>query len=175
MCCKLLYVQEIAKPANVLCSHCSEGGGCRIYQARPLECRLFYCDYLRNPQLSEQWRPSKSGIVVSVTDGGRRIAAMVDPERADAWRREPFYSTLKRWSREAVQRPARTGQVIVTIGTQSIVILPDRDVDVGTLDNDHLVITEAKNGPEGVTFDAYKISRSDPRAVSILGTHRGIR
>ena len=169
LCCRVLGVQEITKPPATLCTHCDEGGGCRIYETRPKQCRLFNCYFLTNPKLREQWRPSKSHIVLVVAPDGTRIGAHVDPERPGAWRREPFYSTLKTWARESVARPGQIGQVLVSIGKQTIVILPDRNVDVGIVESDELVITEGKNGDRGLTFDAFKIKRDDPRAASILG------
>jgi hypothetical protein len=152
-----------------LCKHCDEGRGCRIYDIRPRQCRLFNCHFLTNRNLKEIWRPSKSHIVLVVTTDGQRIGAYVDPERPGAWRREPFYSTLKTWARAAVSRPGQVGQVLVCIGKRTIVILPDRNVDLGDVESDEMVITEARNGPKGAIFDAFKIRRDDPNAASILG------
>ena len=170
LCCKLLAVQEIQKPAWTLCTKCDEGQGCRIYDARPAQCRLFNCHFLTNSGLREQWRPSKSRIVVVVAADGMRIGAHVDPDRPGAWRREPFYSTLKEWARKAAQTPGLLGQVLVSIGKHTIVILPDRNVDVGSVEDDEVVITEALPGPSGLLLDAFKIKRDDPRAQHILGT-----
>src|SRR6185436_14463741 len=145
LCCKLLAVQEINKPPATLCAHCEEGQGCRIYGTRPKQCRLFNCYFLTNKDLREQWRPSKSRIVLVVTPDRTRIGSHVDPERPGAWRREPFYSTLKKWSREALMRAQQIGQVLVSIGKQTIVIFPDRNVDLCIVESDELVITEGHN------------------------------
>jgi len=66
VCCKILPVasKELEKTANVLCLHCDEGRGCRIYEARPVVCRGFYCEWLLNPQIPATWRPDKSGIFI---------------------------------------------------------------------------------------------------------------
>jgi len=65
-CCKALPISTEAfnKTANVLCTHCNEGQGCRIYQSRPGFCRSFYCDWRLNPQIPATWRPDKSGIFI---------------------------------------------------------------------------------------------------------------
>lgn len=66
VCCKILPVatKELKKTANVLCQHCDEGRGCRIYETRPVVCCGFYCEWLLNPQIPATWRPDKSGIFI---------------------------------------------------------------------------------------------------------------
>lgn len=66
VCCKILPVatKQLNKTANVLCRHCEEGRGCRIYETRPVVCRGFYCEWLLNPQIPATWRPDKSGIFI---------------------------------------------------------------------------------------------------------------
>jgi hypothetical protein len=169
LCCKLLAVQEIEKPAWTMCAHCDEGRGCRVYDSRPKQCRLFNCHFLTNRKLREHWRPSKSRIVLVVAADGMRIGAHVDPERPAAWRREPFYSALKEWARMSVATPGVIGQVLVSIGKHTIVILPDRDVDLGLVEDDEIVITEGRPGPAGLVLNAFKLKRDDPRARDILG------
>ena len=34
-CCRLIGVEELAKPAGQWCTHCDPGHGCRIYPERP--------------------------------------------------------------------------------------------------------------------------------------------
>jgi hypothetical protein len=64
VCCKIvpIHTNELKKTANVLCQHCDEGRGCRVYQARPEVCRGFYCEWRLNPHIPGTWRPDKSGI-----------------------------------------------------------------------------------------------------------------
>ncbi|HJT42785.1 MAG TPA: hypothetical protein VJ750_04715 [Rhizomicrobium sp.] len=170
LCCKLLGVQEIRKPAGMMCGQCVEGSGCRIYDSRPRQCRLFNCYFLTNPRLREQWRPSKSRMVIVVSPDGLRLGVFVDPARPGAWRREPFYSTLKEWSRQALATPGVMGQVLVSVGKHTMAILPDRNVDVGLVEEDEVVITEAVPGLTNLSFNAFKLKRDDPRAISILGS-----
>ena len=170
LCCKLLAVKDIDKPAGTACAHCDPHDRCGIYDTRPKSCRLFNCYFLTNPKLREEWRPSKSNIVVVVHPDGLRIGAHVDPKRPGAWRREPYYSTLKQWARQAVATPGILGQVLVSIGKHTIVILPDRNVDVGIVEEDEVVITEGKPGREGLLLTAFKVKRDDPRAALVTGT-----
>jgi len=170
MCCDLLAVQEIAKPALTMCTYCTAGQGCHIYDSRPKQCRLFNCHFLENPKLSEEWRPSKSHIVLVVSADGQRMGAQVDPARPGAWRRKQFYAQFKDWARAATSHPRRIGQVLVNVGKQTFVILPDRDVDVGTVEPDEIVVTEGLPGPRGMTFNAFKMKKDDPRAGPMLRT-----
>ncbi len=66
VCCKILPVntEGLKKTANLLCEHCTEGQGCRIYETRPSVCRNFYCEWRLNPHIPATWRPEKSGIFV---------------------------------------------------------------------------------------------------------------
>jgi hypothetical protein len=132
---------------------------------------LFQCRFLQDPSLREEWRPSKSRIVVTVTPDRQRIAAHVDPERPGAWRREPFYSTFKTWARELASQSDRIGQMYVAIGKHTIVILPDRNVDVGIVEDDEIVITKKDRGPRGLTYDAIKMTREQAAALMEQAGH----
>ena len=54
------------------------------------------------------------------------------------------------------------------MGKQTFVILPDRDVDVGAVEEDDIVVTEGLPGTGGMTFNAFKMKKDDPRAGPIL-------
>lgn len=66
ICCTDLLIDddELKKPAGVRCSNCLASGGCAIYQARPKTCRSFYCLWRRIPDLDDQWRPDRCGIMI---------------------------------------------------------------------------------------------------------------
>lgn len=160
LCCLVLSIDELNKPKNVWCDHCSTRQACDIYKKRPAECRDFYCGYLTQGDLGEEWKPSNSKIVLVAELDGNRVAAHVHPNRPDAWKREPFYSTLKEWATAAV--PHR-GQVVACVGRRTYVILPDRDVDLGIVDNDHRIITGERQTPYGIQLEAYKLHKDDPR------------
>ncbi len=163
LCCKILSVEALQKPQGQWCKHCDVGVGCRIYDERPSQCRDFYCGFLTLQELSETWRPSKSKIVLVAELDGNRIAAYVDPGRVDAWRAEPFYSKLKEWA--IAWAPGRK-QVVVLLGRRAIVILPDRDVDLGSVADDELIVTQERSTQFGVTWDALKIKKDGPRAAT---------
>jgi hypothetical protein len=56
-----------------------------------------------------------------------------------AWRREPFYSALKRWS-HGVSGTGR--QVAVAAGRRLWIIAPNQDLDLGELDPNSSIETE---------------------------------
>ena len=97
LCCKVIGVQELAKPKGAWCRHCSADAGCTIYDARPNACRAYSCRFLLDETLDESWRPSRSGMVINADRS--RVVVHVDPDRPGAWLREPFYSRLRHWSR----------------------------------------------------------------------------
>src|SRR5262245_34979797 len=58
LCCKLLNIDELNKPANTWCQHCRPGkGGCSIYADRPPDCRTFACGWLTHPEFGDIWKP----------------------------------------------------------------------------------------------------------------------
>ena len=164
LCCKVLKITELNKPQGAWCWHCKPGVGCKIYPERPQECRTFHCGYLTQARLGEEWKPNHSKMIV-VAEDGNRITAHVDAQRPDAWKREPFYSQLKEWAAAAVPYG---GQVEVGIGRRTYVILPDKDVDLGEVGDDELIVTEERATPTGIELNAYKIHKSDPRAQHLV-------
>ena len=161
----MLRIQALDKPEGVWCKHCNLGKGCSIYSSKPTECSIFHCGYLTNPHLGEEWKPSHSKIVLCVELDGNRITAYVDRQRPDAWKREPYYSTLKQWEENAV--PYR-GQVMACVGSRMYMIFPDRDVDLGEVNTDEeLIVTGERMTPTGIQLDAFKIHKDDPRAKQL--------
>ena len=106
ICCKILAInaKELKKTASVLCQHCDEGRGCRIYATRPEVCRGFYCEWRLNPQIPATWRPDKSGIfidriarehieeILGVYAGDYAISFML--LRSDAIERPALFETI---------------------------------------------------------------------------------
>jgi hypothetical protein len=103
LCCKLLRIEELDKPAGRWCCHCTAGrDGCKIYDTRPGSCRSFHCTWLINPELGAEWRPTTAKMVLYYDPPARRLAVHVDPEFPSAWRSEPYYRQLKAWTCAAI-------------------------------------------------------------------------
>jgi hypothetical protein len=151
LCCKVIEIDEINKPPGVWCSDCAPGkGGCRIYETRPDPCRHFLCRWLLEPGLGDEWFPANSKLVVSLQYEGDRIAVSVDPAFPNRWREQPFYSQIKKWAEIGAEMSA---QVIVNIGKRTIVVLPNKEVDLGIVETgDRIMVGELKL-PEGMPRD----------------------
>jgi hypothetical protein len=80
-CCQIPSIEEpgLTKPAGALCRHCT-GSSCGIYAARPQTCREFHCQWRHLALLDENWRPDRSGVLISsrsLGDEADSAAAMV--------------------------------------------------------------------------------------------------
>ncbi|HKD29844.1 MAG TPA: hypothetical protein VKC66_28525 [Xanthobacteraceae bacterium] len=160
LCCKLAQVDELDKPAGVWCRHCAPGrGGCTIYETRPNVCRNWACSWIVDSRLGPEWYPLTSKMVLYIENSGDRLGVLVEPGHPNAWRREPYYGQLKHWSREAVE--ARR-QIIVFIKKRAIVILPDKDVDLGDMGPGEQIWVGAQDTPRGRTWNAAKIPADVP-------------
>lgn len=64
-CCRFipLDLPELAKPTGELCAYCVDGAGCSVHAIRPGTCCTWFCVW-RMVELSEDWRPDRSGIIV---------------------------------------------------------------------------------------------------------------
>jgi hypothetical protein len=165
LCCKLLGIAALEKPRATWCTHCDVKAGCKIHGAHPAECKDFYCGYLTNAALDERWAPTRSKMVLAYDEvHAPRLSVHVDPARPDAWRKEPYYSQIKRW---AVAAAAQRGQVIVWQGRSTIAVLPDRDKDLGEVRPDQFIITSTRQGPQDTTLDVFVVDGDDPAAQAL--------
>jgi hypothetical protein len=165
LCCKVMNVPELEKPAGTWCRHCAVGTGCGIHAARPEVCRQFYCMYITNRNLGPDWKPSDAKFVVSHDAGGQRISVYVDIQRPESWRREPYLSTFRAWA----EIGARTGgQVVVFVARHAFVVVPDRIVDLGEVAQDDLILTAVTKTAQGIRLEPFKASKDDPRAKRFL-------
>jgi len=160
MCCKLLDIDVLEKPRGTWCSHCDKKRGCKIYETRPEPCRSFYCGYRRIGDLDERWKPSHCKLLINYESANSRIALHVDPERAGAWRTEPFYSTIKEW---AARAEASGGTLVVWAGRNITVVGKNRDVDLGALRDDQFILPVDRRTPGGVERDYIAVEANDPR------------
>jgi hypothetical protein len=150
MCCKLLAVDVLDKPRAQWCPHCDQKRGCTIYKTRPDPCRGFYCGYLRLPQIDERWKPSKAKFLINYEDHAKRIVIHVDPVKADAWRAEPYLKTIRQWAARA-ERDG--GMVLVWAGTRATIVLSTRDIELGDVRDDQLIVPIERRTPASIIRD----------------------
>jgi Fe-S-cluster containining protein len=153
LCCKVAAVEEVGKPNGAWCQHCLKGQRCTIYPSRPQSCRSFYCQWMLEKGLGPEWKPERAKFALVKTERGRRLTALVDPGFPTAWRRSPYYENLKRWSQETVRRMPEVFLVDVLIGAHSIVVLPDREIDLGNLAVDEMIEIRQVRG----RIEAFKV------------------
>jgi Fe-S-cluster containining protein len=67
VCCKLVPVSSIHKPAGVRCRHSKHGKGCSIYADRPYACRVWFCSWLADPETTGLPRPDRAHYVIDPT------------------------------------------------------------------------------------------------------------
>jgi hypothetical protein len=164
LCCKVVTIPILNKPAGKWCQHCKPGRGCGIHLTRPIVCRGAYCEWMISKGLGPEWKPEKSKFALFKTNGGRRMTAHVDPGHPTAWRRSPYYENLKQWAREAAQKLPEMHVVDVMIGEQSIIILPDREVDLGIIAEGEIVRLEKRMDGDREVIDVIREKREPAHA-----------
>lgn len=111
VCCQVLEIKALAKPAGVLCEH-NTGASCGIYRDRPRACAKWFCLWRKIGALPDELRPDRSGVILSLEN---------DPTADDPFLRtrivcRAVYSSddLDRWEAiEAVAMFAREGSLPV--------------------------------------------------------------
>ena len=165
LCCKLIAVTELHKPRSTMCVHCIPEGGCGIHETRPHSCRGYFCNWLLLDGLGPEWKPEQCKFVlqsVGYSDGTQCLAVNVDPDFPDCWRVSPFYERIKRWAVKAAdQVSGGIHYVIVLIDQQKIVILPDREIDLGVFTDDDQISIDRKISFKGVEFSFRKVSKNE--------------
>jgi hypothetical protein len=137
LCCKVMAIEELAKPASAWCPHCTPGNGCLIYADRPAECQAFNCLWLVDERLEQHWKPNRSKLVLTTSEDGIEIRC--DPGFPDAWRKEPFRSEIRQW---AVSGETFDMTVVVITGQKLILVTPEREFDFGIVQPDERIVRE---------------------------------
>jgi hypothetical protein len=127
-CCKVMGIEELAKPVGVWCQHRRAGVGCDIHGRHPASCQAFACQWLIEPAAPARFRPDRTKVVLAAEGDPPRLVAYCDPANPLAWRREPIYGLLKARAR------ASPLTVVARAGARLWLIAPDEDVDLGEVD-----------------------------------------
>ena len=146
LCCKLIGFPELKKPPRQWCFHCAKGGGCLIYASRPQGCRQFNCGWLTTPQFGDDWHPLRlKAVIENRSFGDSNILCFhVDNGSPLIKRLEPYYGQLKQM---ALNGLPYNSWINLFIDNKLIVVLPDREIDCGTLgENDVFSYRRRKNG-----------------------------
>ena len=76
-------------------------------------------------------------MVLAAEGGGDRWTIYVDPSFPTNWRKEPYLSQLQFYAHQL----AGTVQLLVRVHNRVIVLLPNKEVDLGNVEYDDQVIT----------------------------------
>jgi hypothetical protein len=140
LCCRLLPVKGVNKPANTRCKF-QRHSGCQVYhkpeKGFPWECGLWNCIWLQGEDTGDLRRPDRSGYVIDVMPdfvtaqdpklGKIKIPAVqiwVDPKFPDA-HRDP---ALRAW---LIRRTGFVGLVRVKNDGSDLVLIPPYMMDTG--------------------------------------------
>jgi hypothetical protein len=137
LCCKVMAIDELEKPAGRWCGHCGPDRGCLIYANRPGECRAFDCLWLIDARFGEHWKPSVSGLVLTTSADGIEIRC--DPDRPQAWRRAPYRGDIEKLAISGEQHDVT---VLVIVGEEMILVTPEREFHLGTVGADERIVRE---------------------------------
>jgi hypothetical protein len=149
LCCKIMAITELNKPKHSWCDHVVKKRGCGIYQTRPHACRAFKCLWLLDPRLPPEWKPNKSKFVM-VDESRTELIVHVDSNSPGTWRDEPYFSGL----RSMAERGQAHGQLVVIMERgHGTVLLADREVPVGALEDDDRIVSGHVATSSGPRFE----------------------
>ncbi len=128
LCCKVLDVPAVYKPAGQWCRHFKAGAGCSIHQLRPKPCRDFACLWLKDSGLDDAWKPSTAKFVLADSPEGDALLIHVDPNQKNAWRLEPYHRVL----RQLADRLMRENKLLIVMEPKRrFAVTPDREIELG--------------------------------------------
>ena len=150
LCCKTVEFSDFNKPAGKWCANAQPGRGCKIHDAKPAICSIFFCEWRGNPNLGPEWKPDRARFVLSTYPGTNSLAVWLDPGASGAWLQEPYYSQIKDWGRHAL---INGSQVMVINGNRVTVVLPTSNADVGVLKRGDRISVYENNGDYSVAVE----------------------
>lgn len=150
LCCKLYHVPEIAKAAGKWCQHCVTSKGCTIYTERPQPCRDFLCIWMQDAGLPDDWKPNQSKMIASLSEATGFVHVRCDPSNPNIWRTKSRHIFLRNWSKQLLERGVH---LLVLIGEEAYVIMPDQDVALGRMNPDQGFILKRTLGPNGMIYE----------------------
>jgi len=87
LCCTLLPIEWLGKPADVICEHCDKG--CMIHETKHHECASFECSWLQSGVDNPDLRPDRCGVIFEKVDDSTFFGTVVPGGKvSDAARRQ---------------------------------------------------------------------------------------
>lgn len=168
LCCKLLHVIELNKPAGQWCQHCKPGhGGCTIHETRPQICRGYYCGWMLTKNVGEEWYPLRSHMILSLAKigGVQTVTVTVDPKNPLAWLEPPYYAQLKQMAQRGLYVKSTDEILLVHVRVDNRVwlVMPDNDIEIT-----HGSYIVKLAGPNQWEVEQFKTSDEAADRVAIL-------
>ena len=154
MCCKVYALPEFGKPPGVWCKHCAPGKGCKIHDSPPEQCRLFFCLWMTDGAMPNDWRPDRARFVLSVYPPNGFIYGQVDPGSPRAWMKPPYYDALRAMAGRLLNERRH---VIMFMGDEATLVMPEGEAALGKMGPADNFRIEPAFGPNGPTWKATKI------------------
>ena len=168
LCCKLLPVRELGKPANTRCTH-QRAKGCTVYGGDdfPRSCRIWSCAWLLNADADDLPRPDRAHYVIDLTPdfvegavNGRPVWRVpvvqiwVDPKHPDA-HRDP---ALRAWLERRAQRTPQLA-LVRSDSQRGLVLAPPCMTDSGQWEEQPGEGTGAEHSAQEVHETLTRIAR----------------
>jgi hypothetical protein len=93
LCCTILRVDELAKPAGRDCIHQRGTQGCAIHATRPTICRSYRCLWLQGG-LEDDERPDRTGGIVDLETTGVGLRLAIRESRRGIFDESPALQTI---------------------------------------------------------------------------------
>lgn len=154
LCCKVYALPELDKPPGVWCKHCTPGKGCSIHEFAPAQCQQFFCFWMSDATMPDDWRPDKARFVLSVFPLNGFLYGQVDPGSPGAWRKQPYYDRLRAMARTLL---AQRRHVIMFSGEEATLVMPDDALPLGKMTAKDNFRIEQSFGPNGPTWRATRL------------------
>ncbi|MCW6507904.1 hypothetical protein [Lichenifustis flavocetrariae] len=164
MCCKVYRIEALGKPDGVWCTHCVVGSSCKIYPDRPDDCRDFFCLWRTDATLPDSWKPNVSKLTISLFPKNGFLYVQVDPSTPQAWRKEPYFSTLKTWSASLLQRGRH---ILVFVRDQATLIMPSGPIPIGIMSPDDGFVVRERFTPTGKTFEVERVASTGGQRTAV--------
>jgi hypothetical protein len=134
VCCTELKIEapQLRKAANTPCPHLC-GTGCGIYETRPPVCQQFLCGWRLFAELTDDWRPDLSGVLVM-----RKAPGELPP----AWRAADYGVELAITGGEAAVTRAGFADYVASLLAKNIPVFLSA-ASPSTLLNEHIDSTIA--------------------------------
>lgn len=103
-CCRVipLNLPELAKPTGDLCAYGANGAGCAVHAIRPQTCRVWFCLW-RVIELSDEWRPDRSGIIVRPDGIEEGVITLFVIRRTEFLASPDVFVTVAGWIAEGIE------------------------------------------------------------------------